>query len=278
MHLLFCAALGCHTAFPKHRRICLAPGGWSGHVAERPSEANLTWGQGGWAKASEQGVEGKYGRSLPPCFQSLSPFIISSLGCSWLPLPTLGCCLPPCLPSLSLFMISFLGCSWLPLLRCLPSLSPFMISLLGCSWLPLPPWSMSPFMISLLGCSWLLPLPSLSPFMISLVGCSWLPLPSCVPSLSAFMVSLLVCSWLPLLQIWCPPWAALGCSCRLGFQACLPSGIPFSAALLLVPVASCFCFCGVAGSHLFVVCCLFLSQGLMLPLLIRRCLSRQTQV
>ena len=60
---------------------------------------------------------------LPPCLPSSSRFMISILGCSWLPPP------PPCLPSLSLFMISILGCSWLPLPLCLPNLSPFMISL-----------------------------------------------------------------------------------------------------------------------------------------------------
>ena len=45
--------------------------------------------------------------------------------------------MPPCLPSLSPVMISILGCSCLPLhnLHCLSSLSPFMISFLGCSWL-----------------------------------------------------------------------------------------------------------------------------------------------
>ena len=80
-----------------------------------------TWGQGGWAKASEQVKRRKkYWRSLWPCFPSLSRFMMLLLGCSWLPLP-------PCLPSLSLF-ISILGCSWPPLLRCVPSLSPFKIS------------------------------------------------------------------------------------------------------------------------------------------------------
>ena len=68
---------------------------------------------------------------LPPCLPSLSPFMISLLGCSWLPLP-------PCIPSLSLFMVSHVS-SWLPLPPGLPTLSPFMIFVLGCSWLPLPP-------------------------------------------------------------------------------------------------------------------------------------------
>ena len=83
----------------------------------------------------------------------LSPFVISILP------------LPPCRPSLSPFMISILGCSWLPL--CLRSLSPFMISIVVCCWAPLLSClssHLSPFMISILGCSWLLPscLPSLS--------------------------------------------------------------------------------------------------------------------
>ena len=127
-----------------------------------------TWGQGGWAKASQ-----------PPCLPSLSPFVISLLGCSWRPLPH-------CLPSLSPFMVSLLGGSWLPLPPCLPSLSPFKISILGCFWLPPPPClpRLSPFMISLSGLLLAAPValspklvslhdfPSgLSPLGISLLGC-----------------------------------------------------------------------------------------------------------
>ena len=52
----------------------------------------------------------------------LSPFLISILGCSWLPLP-------PCLPSFVSLHISI-------------RLSLCMISVLGCSWLPLPPLSL----------------------------------------------------------------------------------------------------------------------------------------
>ena len=179
---------------------------------------------------------------VPPCLPSFSPFMISFLGCFWLPSPKLvslhdsllGCSwlpLPPCLPSLSPFMISLwaalgwspfmillLGCSWLQLPPC-----PFMISLLGCSWLPLPPCvpSLCPFMISLPGCSGCLPsclsglllaaAAALSPKLVSLhdfcSGLLWLPLPHCLPSLSPFMLV----------------WAALGCRCRLVSQACLPS-------------------------------------------------------
>ena len=59
----------------------------------------------------------------------LSPFMISILGCPWLPLP-------PCLPSSSPFIISILGCSWLPLPPCPPS---FVFQPCLCSLLPLPP-------------------------------------------------------------------------------------------------------------------------------------------
>ena len=139
----------------------------------------------------------------PPCLPSLSPFMISILGCSWPRcrlvsqvwfLAALGCrcrlvstaCLPSwsllgcfvsqaCLPSWFLFWAA-LGCRALSpklvslhdspsglLLAATAALSPFMISLLGCCWLPLPP-----------------SLPSLSPFVISLLGCSWPPLPPCL--------------------------------------------------------------------------------------------------
>ena len=129
---------------------------------------------------------------------SWPPFVISLLGCSWLPLPP---CFPACLPSwapsglllaVAVAMISLLGCSWRSLPPC-----PFMISILGCSWLPLPPcfpaclpsWAPSGLllavavaMISLLGCSWRSLPPC--PFMISILGCSWLPcLPVCVPEM-----------------------------------------------------------------------------------------------
>ena len=140
---------------------------------------------------------------------SWSPFVISLLVCSWLPLLL---CLPAVLPSwfpfwaalgchccfvsqlfslpdfpsgllLSVFLISLLGWCWLPLLPCL-LLSPCMISLLGCSWLPLSPSLfafMGPFWAAL-GCSCCHDFPS---------GLSWLPLPPYLPS-------------------WFPFWAALG--------------------------------------------------------------------
>ena len=271
-----------------------------------------TWGQGGWAKASEQG---EWRENMGGCYslvsKSLSPFIISSLGCSWLPLPTLGCCLPPCLPSLCPFMISGLGCfvsqaclaSWCPFwaapgCRCrlvsqarLSSWSPFWAAL-GCRCCVvfqacLPSWFL---FWAALGCRCRLEvcLPSWFPFWAAL-GCRCclvsqlvslhdfpsgllLALPPKLVSLHDFPSGLLLAAAAPpklvslhdfppgLLLVAAPanmisPGAALGCRCRLS----LPSWIPFWAALLLVPVASCFCFCGVVGSQLFVVCCLFLS-------------------
>ena len=89
------------------------------------------------------------------------------------------------------FMISILGCSWLPLLPCLPSLSPFMISILGCSWLPLLPCLPS---LSPLGCRCCLAspacFPSWSPFCAAL-GCRCrLVSPACLPSWSPFWAAL----------------------------------------------------------------------------------------
>ena len=153
---------------------------------------------------------------LPPCLPSVSSFMISILGCSWL-------LVPPCLPSFSPFMISLPGCSWAalgchwPLPPCLPSLSPFMISLLGCCRCHLVSQLVSlhdfPFGLLLAAAATLSP--SLFPSMIFLLGCSWLPLPPCLPAClpSSF-----------------PFWAAL-CRCRLVSQACLPSSFPFWAAL-----------------------------------------------
>ena len=136
--------------------------------------------KGGGRKLA-RGKKGKSRRSLPSCLPSFVSLYFHS-GCSWLPLPALGCCLP----SLSPLMISILGCSWLPLPAlgcslppCLPSWFPFTMPLLGCFWLPLPPC-----------------LPSLFFFMISILDCSWLPLPRCLPSLSPFVISFLGCSWL----------------------------------------------------------------------------------
>ena len=66
--------------------------------------------------------------ALPPCLASFVPFMISILGCSWLPLP-------PCLPSFVPLHDLHSGL----LLAAAATLSPFMISILGCSCLPLPP-------------------------------------------------------------------------------------------------------------------------------------------
>ena len=120
---------------------------------------------------------------LPPCLPSVSPFMISILGCSWLPLP-------PSFLRLSPLMISILGCSWLPLLPCLPSLSPLM-SILGCSWRRPP--QLSPKLVSLhdlhsglllvAAAAFSSKLVSLPKFLISLLGC---------------LMFLLSCSWLPL--------------------------------------------------------------------------------
>ena len=150
-------------------------------------------------------MEGKYGWSLPPCF----PKLVSLLGCSWLPLPTLGSCLPPCLPSLSPFMIFLLGCSWLPL----PSLSPFMISsglLLAAAAV------LSPKLVSLHDFPPGLLLVAAPANMISPGGCSWLPLPPWFPSLSPFLDSFLGCSsscsgCILFLFLWCCWFAVICC-------------------------------------------------------------------
>ena len=111
-------------------------------------------------------MEGKYGRSLPPCFPKLvslrnlqSGLLLVAATDSWLLLAALSpkfvslhdfpsgllLALPPKLVSLHDFppglllvaapanMISPGGCSWLPLPPWLPSLSPFLNSFLGCS-------------------------------------------------------------------------------------------------------------------------------------------------
>ena len=116
-----------------------------------------------------------------------------------------------------------------------------MISILVCSWLPLPSFvslHLSPCVIFILVCFWLLL--HLSCFVTSILACSWLLLPSFVSlhspdswKLSGF---LFLNDWVAdhrnrlngrdaaaALSLHDLILAALGCPCRLLFQACLPS-------------------------------------------------------
>ena len=176
------------------------------------------------------------------------------------------------LPCWSFFMVSLLGCSWLPLPPCLPSLSPFMIfssGLLLAAAAALSPkslFSWSPFWAIRCRCrvvSSLSPftasspkLVALSPKLVSLhdfpsgLRCRCrLIFQACLPSWFPFWAALgcrlvsqaCLPSWFPFWALgrrcrrvfqacppsWFPCWAVLGSRCRLVSQACLPSWFPF---------------------------------------------------
>ena len=107
--------------------------------------------------------------------------------------------------------------SWLPLPPCLPSLSPFVISLLAAAA------ALSVKLVSLhdfaLGCHCRLVSQACLPSSFRF----WLPLPPCLPSLSPFMISLLAAAAALSPKLVSLHGFALGCLCRLVFQACLPS-------------------------------------------------------
>ena len=189
-----------------------------------------TWGQGGWAKASEQGERC---RSLPSClpgFVSLydlhSGLLLALAACSWLLLAALS----PKLVSLYDFhsgqLLAPAACSWL----LLAALSPKLVSLhdLHSGLLLAAAAALSPKLVSLYDflSGLLLAGPvALSLFMVSLLGCSWLPLPRYLPS-------------------WFPFWTALGCRCRLLVAAAAilsPEPVSlhdFPSGLLLVAAAT----------------------------------------
>ena len=83
--------------------------------------------------------------------------------------------------------------------------------------------ALSPKLVSFhdfaLGCRWRLCLPSLSPFMISLLAAA----AALSPNLVSFMISLLAAAAALSPKLVSLNDFALGCRCRLVFQACLPS-------------------------------------------------------
>ena len=199
--------------------------------------------KGGWAKASEQGErrQNLAGRCRL-VFQALSPFMISIPGCSWLPLPALGCCLPPPPKVVSLYDFHsglLLGPAGL-LVAALSSTNqlPFMIFF----WAALSPKLVSlhdvPSGLLLAAAAALSPkLVSLRDFFSGLLLATAAALSPKLVSLYDFLSGLLAlgrCCRLvsqACLSLWSPFWAALGCRCPLVSQACLSLWSPFWAAL-----------------------------------------------
>ena len=112
-----------------------------------------------------------------PCPPSLSPFTVSLLGCSWLPLLRMISPLHLLLAAAATSPSLSLGCSWLPLLRMISSLGLLLVAAaaLSSQLVTLPDFPSGLLLAAAAALS-----PSLSPFLISLLGCSWLPLPPCL--------------------------------------------------------------------------------------------------